>query len=489
MARINTNVSSLIAQQNLARSNDDLQVRLQRLSTGVRINNSSDDPAGLIISERMRSEIGGITQAIDNAERATNVLSTAEASMSEVASLLNSIKALTIEAANDAGLSREEVEANQLQIDSAVESITRIANTTSFAGLKLLDGSLDYVTSGVAPDKIKDVRVHSANFGGDSTLPVNVEVVASAQKAGLFLSTGATTLPSAVTLEVAGEKGVDVLQFSSGTALSAVAFSINRATDSTGVRAEVVDGEAGTDDALKFESTGYGTDAFVSVQRVPGSDGGEFWETHDDVGASAAAANRDTGEDVTALINGSIAEGKGLNVSLNTNALKLDMELDETLAQTVGSPESFTLTGGGTTFQLGPQVESSQQVNFGIGSMSANRLGNSLSGYLSSIVSGGENSLTNGNAAEASRIIDDAITQVSVTRGRLGAMERNTLQTNVRSLQTSLENLSAAESRIRDADFAKETSALTRAQILTSVGTNVLTTANNSAQNVLQLLQ
>ncbi|MEX0741454.1 MAG: flagellin, partial [Phycisphaeraceae bacterium] len=437
----------------------------------------------------LRTEIAGVNKSIDNIERAANVIATSEAALQEINNLLVDIKGLSIEAANTGGFSEEEIKANQLQIDSAIESITRIANTTSFAGLKLLDGSLDYITSGVAPDKIKDVRVHSANFGGDPTMPVNVEVVASAQKAGLFLSTGATTLPSAVTLEVAGEKGVDVLQFSSGTALSAVAFSINRATDSTGVVASVVDGEAGTDDALKFESTGYGTDAFVSVQRVPGSDGGAFWETHDDVGATAIAANRDTGEDVTALINGSIAEGKGLNVALNTGALKLDMELDETLAQTLGSPESFTLIGGGTTFQLGPNVESSQQVNFGIGSMSANRLGNSLTGYLSSIVSGGANSLTNGKAAEASRIIDGAITQVSVTRGRLGAMERNTLQTNVRSLQTSLENLSAAESRIRDADFAKETSALTRAQILTSVGTNVLTTANNSAQNVLQLLQ
>lgn len=489
MARINTNVSSLIAQHNLRKTNNTLETSLQRLSTGLRINRGADDPAGLIISERLRAEIKGVDSAINNAERASNVISTAEASLAEISDLLTSIKQLTVEAANTAGLSQEEIEANQLQIDSAIDSITRIANTTSFGGLKLLNGSLDYITSGVATSAISDVNIYSANFGTSTTLPISTEVLASAQKAGLFLSAGGgSVIPSAVTLEIAGAKGIDVIQLASGTALSAIAFAVNRSSDSTGVVASVVSGAAAGLSALRFGSSDYGSSQFVSVNKVAGT-GGAFFQTYDAIGAGANAVNRDAGGDVLALVNGNLALGEGTTVKLNSSSLKLELKLTEAFSQTVGTAKSFTVTGGGAKFQLGPSVESSQQISFGIQSVHASRLGNSVVGFLNSIVSGGANSLVNGKAAEASQIIDATIGQVSVFRGRLGSFERNTLQTNVRSLQTSLENLTASESRIRDADFAAETANLTRAQVLTSVGTTVLQLANNSSSNVLQLLQ
>src|SRR6478672_7278883 len=149
MARINTNVSSLTAQRGLATSQKNLNDTLQRLSTGLRINRGADDPAGLIASESLRSELSGMNQAVDNSSRASNVIATAEGSLQEVASLLLNVKDLIVEAANSGALSPDEIKANQLQVDSAVESITRISNTTTFAGLKLLDGSLNYLTSGV----------------------------------------------------------------------------------------------------------------------------------------------------------------------------------------------------------------------------------------------------------------------------------------------------------------------------------------------------
>ncbi len=490
MARINTNVSSLIARHNLAKSNDDLQIRLQRLSTGLRINRGADDPAGLIISERMRTEIRGIDKAIVNAERASNVIAAAEASLSEVATLLNTIKGLVVEAANTSSLSQEEIEANQLQIDSAVDSITRIANTTSFAGLKLLNGSVDYVTSGIATSAISDVRIHSANFGTSPNLPVSVQVVNSAQQAGLFLSTGTTIIPSALTLEVTGTDGVEVFQFSSGTALSAITFAVNRSSDSTGVQAAIVSGAAAGLSALQFSSVDYGASAFVSVQKLPGSTGGNFFAAYDAIGGNQVS--RDEGQDVLALINGNLALGKGTSVQLNTSSLKMEMDLTTAYAQTTagaGATKSFTITGGGATFQMGPNVESSQQISFGIQSVAASKLGDSTLGFLNSIVSGGANSVRDGKTSEADAIINKAITQVSVVRGRLGAFELNTIQTNVRSLQIALQNLTASESRIRDADFAEEASALNRAQILNNVGTTVLGTANSTAQNVLSLLQ
>ena len=148
MARINTNISSVIAQAHLGRSQQELNLRLERLSTGLRINRGKDDPAGLIISERIRSDIQGVDQGIKNAERASSVISTTEASLAEINDLLNSIKGLIVQSANTGANSAAEREANQLQINSAIDSITRISNTASFGGLKLLDGTLDYTLSG-----------------------------------------------------------------------------------------------------------------------------------------------------------------------------------------------------------------------------------------------------------------------------------------------------------------------------------------------------
>lgn len=491
MTRINTNVSALIAQNNLSRSNADLAVRLQRLSTGLKINRGADDPAGLIVSERLRTEISGVTQAIDNIERASNVIATSEAALQEINNLLVSIKGLAIEAANTGAFSPEEIEANQLQIDSAVESITRIANTTSFAGLKLLNGSLDYITDDVTASQISDLKIFGANFGTNTSMPVKVEVISSAETGSLFLSGNtagaAGSLLSSVTFEIQGTKGAEVFSFASGTALSAVAYAVNAVSDATGVSASLVDPTNQTS-GMTFTSTGYGTDNFVSIKTL---EDGDFFQTFD--AQAGNAVSRDTGEDVLALVNGSLALGDGLNVSVRSNTLSLELALTAGAAQTTGTAYEFDITGGGATYQIGPSVNTQQQVGFGIQSVAASSLGNSIVGYLSSIRSGGDNALTQGSdAAEQARragnIIDAAADQISTLRGRLGAFERNTLQTTLRSSQISLENLTASESSIRDTDFAEETSKLTRAQILQQAGTSTLALANSSAQSVLSLL-
>jgi flagellin len=341
----------------------------------------------------------------------------------------------------------------------------------------------------VATSAISDVNIYQASFGTNNTLPVSVEVVTSAAKADLFLSTGANTLTSSVTMEVAGTKGVEVLQFVSGTAISAMVFAVNRISDSTGVTATLTSGAAGAGtSAVQFTSLDFGSDAFTSVRKLPGTAAGDFFITHDVLGAAASAISRDTGDDVLALVNGNLALGDGTKIKLNSTALNIEMQLTDDFAQTA-TMKTFTITGGGATFQLGPVVETTQQISFGIQSVAASHLGNSTAGFLTSIVSGGGNSLVNGSYREASEIVEESITQVSVLRGKLGAFERNTLQTNIRSLQIALENVTASESQIRDADFAAETAALTRSQLLANVGTSVLATANANAANVLQLLQ
>lgn len=522
MTRINSNIPSLVAQSNLRKANANLSVRLERLSTGVRINKGADDPAGLIISERLRSEIEGIGQGIKNTERASNVIATTEGSLAEVSDLLNSIKALVVEASNTGAFSLEEIQANQRAIDSAIDSITRISNTSSFAGLKLLNGELGYSLSGVDSAKILKTQVNGANFLQRTDIQVDVEVVGSAQQGQLFLRTDFSsnppfnppgvdgTLASTVSIEIAGPEGVDVLTFVSGQTVTDIINAVSSRSAKTGISAELAGGNASS--GVRFFTTEYGADTVASVKKLSG---GQQWQTYRlpndappstldwTMAATYEAADEDAGKDVVALVNGALATGRGLELSLRSSDLDIEMLLDETFATTASSAnaDSFNITGGGALYQIGPNVEPATEINIGIQSVAASRLGgellNNAAGnpevqFLQSLRTGEYNSLQASRNRQsfigASKILNKSIDEIATLRGRLGAFERNTLQTNVRSLQSSLENLTAAESVIRDADFAKETSELTRAQILASSTTTVLATANAQAQSVLQLL-
>ena len=278
-------------------------------------------------------------------------------------------------------------------------------------------------------------------------------------------------------MEITGNTGVDTLTFTSGTAASAISFAVNRIADSTGVTASLIN-SANPASGIQFQSSGYGSKSYVSVRAQTGS-----FTTVDENGNAKSRAN---GGDAVATINGALTVGDGLNIKLNTTSLDLEMTLDKDFG--VGKTD-FAVTQGGALFQLGPQVVSNQQVNIGVQSVAASSLGDGDVGFLNDLVTGGSATLVSGHAADASKVIERAIKQVAVLRGRLGAFEKNTLQTNMNSLGVALENVTASESSIRDADFAEETAAMTRAQILTQAGTSVLATANSTPQSVLALLQ
>ncbi len=524
MSRINTNIPSLVARSQLLRSNQELELRLQRLSTGLRINRGGDDPAGLIISERLRSEIRGVQQGVDNAERASSIISTTEAGLAEVSDLLNSIKALIVKSANTGANSEEERKANQLEIDSAIDSITRISNTSSFGGLKLLNGSLDYTLSGVPATDIAMAQVFGASFITADNLRVDVDVLASAQTGALFLRADYTGPASAfngqvlsnTTLRIQGEMGVGEITVVSGASLSAIVTAVNNITSLTGVEAALINPTTELS-GLVFRATEYGSGSFVQVERLggPGDPNNNYFRTYKFadsaqlpafgtfnwaglIGSGAlTSAKHDIGRDVSALVNGNLATGDGLTISVNSPALSLRLILSENFAtDPTLATTNFHVTGGGALFQLGPEVTAQQQTNVGVQSIAASSLGgtaiNGSLQFLNSLKSGQGNSIaasaSRNDYTDSSTILEAAIDEVSVLRGRLGAFERNVLQTNVRSLQAQFENLSASESMIRDADFAFETSALTRAQILSSAGTTVLTLANQQSQQVLQLL-
>ena len=450
---------------------------LERLSSGLRINRGADDPAGLIASESLRSEMSSISRAISNSERASNVVATAEGALAEVANLLTDIKGLTVEAANEGALSDAEIAANQLQIDSAIDSITRIANATTFAGLKLLDGNMSYVTSAVAASAIGGLNVYSAQLGTRNYMTVTVSGVLSAQRGQLLWPT--SQVVSSVTLEVASSKGVEVFNFVSGFTSTNIVAAINAVTETIGVSAVL---SSNPNSGVKFRSVDYGSDAFVSIRTLP-SGSSNFTTTND----GGTGTQRDAGRDVVATINGATTVGKGQVVNLNTTALDLSMTLNSQFGD--GNQSTFYITGGGAMFQLGPHITMAEQTNIGIPSIVASRLGSTTHGFLNEVATGGSYSLVAGQSSQASKIIDEVIEQIAVLRGRLGSFERNTLDTNINSLQITLENVTASESSIRDADFAVETSNLTRNQILVSAGTSVLAMANQTPQSVLSLLQ
>jgi len=335
----------------------------------------------------------------------------------------------------------------------------------------LLNGELDYVTSGVNTAQLADVNVLSAKFGTRDSIPVDVAVSQSALTAQLGVTN--VPLPSAVTVDVAGPDGIITLSFPANATANEIVAAINAQSDSTGLSAVV----SGT--SVSINSQTYGTDAFVSVNRI--STGGAF----DTVDRTGNQSSREVGQDAVATINGFPSVGNGLTLSVSSPLLKLKVTLDESFG---AGTTSFDITDGGALFQLGPDVNTNQQENIGVKAMQANKLGNRLVGFLSQLQSGQDFSLRSGNFKQASDVVNEAITQVAVLRGRLGAFERNTLRTNIDALQITSENLTSSESTIRDTDFAAETSELTRAQILVQAGNSILAIANAQSQNVLTLL-
>lgn len=510
MGRINTNVQSLIAQRVLGQNNQSLGISLERLSTGLKINRGKDDPAGLIASENLRSEQKALNQAITNADRADQVANIAEGGLQEVSSMLTELQGLLTATASSAALSLEEKEANQGQIDSILQTIDRVASATNFQGIKLLNGNMDFKASGVATG-VADYRINSAKFSG-SSMDVNVQITTSAQQGGLFLSLGGPLDlddNGSFVVEIGGARGSRELSFNSTTTLANIEDAVNTFTDVTGVEAVV----SGT--GIRLQSDEFGATQFVSVNIVDDAginstdNGGAgaatrgiynrlataFNSNNTTINTTFAAATStisDYGQNIRATVNGLQTVTNGKTLRVNSDFLDVELSLTTAEAQAlggVGSGPALTITGGGADFQLASKVDIAGKVSLGIQDVAARKLGNSTLGFLDSIGSGKANNVVEGdNIGDAQKIVAEAIKQVSGLRGRIGAFQKNTVGATIRSLGIAVENTAAAQSIVRDADFATETAQLTRSQILVSATTNVLALANQSPQSVLQLL-
>jgi flagellin len=352
------------------------------------------------------------------------------------------------------------VATNAVDVQTSGSNITVTVNNNS-----------TYSVSGLATEiqsKLTGYTVAKTTSAGNNSYASATDAVAKTNLTGGTNDSG-TGLSGAVVFKLSGSKGAEVFDFNAGSKLAEIVTAINLVADATGVEAV---NNAGT---LELRSAEYGSNEYVDVEVISEGAGGTF--------ESLLSTNRDTGTDIEATVNGIQAKGKGNTMSLNTASLDLNL----TVTEGSSTDLTFSINGGGALFQLGPEVVSNQQARIGISSVNTAKLGG-VSGRLYELRSGNTADLSTDTTA-AANIVDEVITKVTELRGRLGAFQRTTLETNINSLNDTLSNITAAESSIRDADFAAESAKLTRAQILTQAGTSVLQIANQNPQSVLSLLR
>ncbi|MGL4942866.1 MAG: flagellin [Thermoguttaceae bacterium] len=268
-----SNVPAMNAQFQMQKNIGSLSSTMNRLSTGLRINSAKDDPAGLIASELLKSDITATNMAIRNTQRANGMIGVATSALGQVTSLLNDVRGLVVESANEGAMNDAQIAANQLQIDASLDSIDRIARTTNYLGKKLIDGSLDYQTSGTTgPNtQVSDLNITSANLGLASSLDVNVKVNKIAEKAQLFMN--GTGVSEKTVVQIGGSKGTEAFNFGAGTTTSDMAKAIAAVSDATGVTA-YVEGKASRG-SLTLSSAGMNNDIVLTSKEV-GKNAGNY---------------------------------------------------------------------------------------------------------------------------------------------------------------------------------------------------------------------
>lgn len=497
MTVINTNIASLNAQRNLSNSQTSLNSSLQRLSSGLRINSARDDSAGLAISERISSQVGGMNQAARNANDAISLAQTAEGALQQITINLQRIRDLAVQSANSSYSTFDRATLNN-EASQLISEIDRIANSTTFNGVKLIDGTFSSQT----------FQVGANNTGNDQ---INITSIASAKSSALGV--GASASYSTV---VSG-----VSQNGTPNAFSAGDLVINGyqvgASQSDGISYLYANASSVSKaNAINAISGSTGVTATVSATTIPGVavtnggaiSAGDLVINGVPIGAIAAVAGPD------------LAIQRGSQVAAAVNAISSQTRVTASFSTTDGAV-TLTAIDGGNIHLVSSLNASSDRAYTGI-DIQDNAIGDWTSaitlrstssagitiaqstnngaakaglttGYTSAGVTIGAglsslNLSTAAGATSALNTIDAAIQSVGASRASLGAYQ-NRFASTVTNLQTNAENLSAARSRIRDTDFAQETASLTRAQVLQQAGTAILAQANSLPNNALTLLR
>ena len=477
--RIKHNISALNTQRQLDKVDRAMTKTLEHLSSGMKINQASDGPASLVISENMRAQIAGLHQAIDNSESSISLVQTTEGALSEVNKLLVDMRQLAIHASNEGGNDEAMLQADQAEIENALKTIDRISEVAQFGTKRLLDGSRG--ANGVAIGAGLQFVSAGANTKTSPVEGYAIKIDQVATKSEIQGTTALTQelIDSGETLTVSeGGKTVSFTTIAGDnltTNLNAFEASIKEA----GLNVSLLRNDNGT---IGLQHKEYGSEHSFAVAS---NTAGVLSELGDVTNGAVL------GKDVAGTINGEETTGRGQVLTGNENAqnisaLSVRFTGDEVTPQgeIAGTVSVFQ---NSLNFQIG--ANEGQTVAVSLRNMATRSLGQGVetkSGYkaLSDI-----NVTSFQQAQDALALIDKSIQQTTVERGKLGAFQKNTLQSTLNNLRVSVENLTAAESVIRDADMAKEMADFTRNQIMLQTGTAMLAQANQRQQVVLSLLR
>jgi len=479
---INTNLSALNAQRQLTSTSSALNRSFERLSSGLRINGAKDDAAGLSITTRFTSQIRGLNQAVRNSNDGISLAQTAEGALNETTNILQRIRELSVQAANDTNNDSDR-ESLQAEVGQLKTELDRIAGTTNFNGNKILNGSFlgAKVQVGANVGETISVSVSDARTTalGRQVRVTSASGVSTTSSFGTlsFTAAGAT---SAVTIRSSVAADDQLSTSNNANSAIAKARAINDASSFSGVRAIV--GETtvngATISAVTLDEATYLT---INDQKISGF---------------AVQANDADGSLVDAI--NAVSDKTGVVASLDQNSKLVltaadgrNVEVSVTGAGTIGGL-SAGVTGGKLTLQSNGQFDAkfATDTDAALGGIvtGGTSTGTIVFGVNSDSSVSSIDVSTRDGAVKALDIVDLALENVSSSRASLGALQ-NRLESTINNLSTTSENLSASRSRILDADFASETATLSRNQIIQQAGVSILAQANQQPQIALSLLR
>lgn len=479
---VNTNVTSMKAQNNLNGANSKLSMSMERLSSGLRINSAKDDAAGLQISNRMTSQINGIGVAMRNANDGISIAQTAEGAMQESTNILQRMRDLSLQSANGSNSSEDRV-AMQKEVNSLQAELTRISDTTSFGGQKLLDGSYGTQSFQVGAKANETIDVSLISVGAKNIGAYQSDAAGTIFGGGLVAAAAGTNGSTGDTLTITkGTNATNIVTADEDTAAE-IASKINKA--GTGVTA-----------TAQTKVTANLTAAF-DTSLIMNIDDGSSTSSLDLTGI----ANND---DLAKAIN-NVSGETGVSASIDSGVLTItsskgaDINFTSLVSNTTGSLALNNVSGAGVTSAT-TTVDATGVVATAAGAIS---LSGSSAYTLSSASTGaaeitgettgafaGVNTVdvsTASGAQSAIDIIDGAIAGIDSSRSDLGAIQ-NRMSFTISNLSNVQSNVSDARSRIQDVDFASETAELTKQQILSQTSSAMLAQANQLPQTALSLL-
>jgi flagellin len=494
---INTNLSSLNAQRNLNKSQGSLQTSLQRLSSGLRINSAKDDAAGLQIANKFTSQIRGLNQAVRNANDGISVAQTAEGALEESTNAMQRIRELAIQSANGSNGASERA-ALQQEVSQLIQEVNRIADTTAFGGRKLLDGSFGSQSFQVGAQAFESISISVGSYRANQIGNNTQELQSVTANTGFGQPTAAAATTAAAN-NVSGTLTINSVSTpSAGTVITLTGLSAKGAEDAinlqsatTGVTADgrtVAGFAVGAAGTVSFNLTGSNTNAVTISAAV----------TTTDYSALAAAINNQSGQTgITAAVDNGVLKltserGDDIKIEAfnhSTAAATATVTGYSYDGQTASTGGTATLTQGGTnsTRVIGDvKLNSPDSFTTTASTTSVDSVATAQASSLEQVAQ--IDISTAIGAQKALSVIDSAVSFVDKGRAALGAVQ-NRLESTIANLSNVAENVSAARSRIQDADFAAETANLTKNQILQQAGISVLSQANSLPQQVLSLLQ